>query len=71
MKTIAHGPGEVDDRPGAPHGTIIDERADLDARESAIREVGAQIADGTYDPPLEEVVDSLVVALAPVVRLGR
>lgn len=40
-------------------------------RRSLVERIGTQVATGTYDPPLESVVDSLVVALLPAIRVRR
>jgi hypothetical protein len=40
-------------------------------RSEAVERVSTQIATGTYHPPLDALVDHLVVVLAPFVRSGR
>ena len=36
-----------------------------------VRQIGAQVRDGTYAPPLDGVVESLVMALLPHFRSQR
>lgn len=38
-------------------------------RAARVRVVGHQVRTGAYDPPIEGVVESLVVALLPHIRL--
>jgi hypothetical protein len=40
-------------------------------RSDVVDRVATQIKSGTYHPPLDALVDHLVVVLAPFVRSGR
>lgn len=57
---------------GGPDGGASPRDVRIDpARRTFVERIGTQLAAGTYDPPLEGVVDSLVVALLPAMRVGR
>lgn len=65
MKTTAPGLG------GSDGGTSPREVRIDPARRPFVERIGTQLAAGTYNPPIEGVVDSLVVALLPAIRVGR
>lgn len=57
MQTTAHGGHLQRSVPGEPFD-----------RETRVRRIGAQVKDGTYRPPIDSVVESLVMALLPHFR---
>lgn len=65
MKTTASDFG------GSDGGTSPREVRIDPARRTFVERIGTQLAAGTYDPPLDRVIDSLVVALLPAIRVGR
>lgn len=56
---------------GSTHPTLLTGRRDprLAAERSAlVRDLGEEVRRGTYAPPMDGVVESLVVALLPHIR---
>jgi len=51
--------------------TMTNSRDDLLERETRVERIGAQVRNGTYAPPLDGVVESLVMALLPHFRSQR
>lgn len=57
---------------GGPDGGTSPREVRIDpARRPFVERISTQLAAGTYDPPLDGVIDSLVVALLPAIRVGR
>lgn len=46
-------------------GPAVTPPTDLSDRQARIRQIGAEVRNGTYRPPIDGVVESLVVALLP------
>lgn len=57
---------------GGPDGGTSPREVRIDpVRRTFVDRIGTQLAAGTYDPPLDGVVDSLVVVLLPAISVGR
>lgn len=60
---------------GPERGTLPDETSgDVEVepvRRALVERIGTELSAGTYDPPIEGVVDSLVMILLPAIRVGR
>lgn len=56
---------------GTEGGVLSRGPRDAPGRRSLVERIGNQVAAGTYDPPIEGVVDSLVVVLLPAIGARR